>query len=941
LEETQQSLQQEETIANAPKLLENQLLATKFFAPVTASTLISRPRLTASLQQSLKYPLTLISAPAGFGKTTLLSAWGQSLPATAPKLAWVSLDEEDNEPVLFWTYVVTALNMLQPDRFTSLLMQLQSPQPPPTKYIAMALINALVEGTEHFLLILDDYHLITEQQVHASLSYLIEHLPIQLHIILSTRTDPPLQLSQLRIRHQLLEVRTDQLRCTAEETKTLFKEAMDIQLPDETIQEVTTRTEGWLVGLHLLGLSLEKQTNPLTFVQEISGDQRYILDYLTEEVLRRQPQDVQTFLLSTCILEHLTASLCDAVMQTSGSYQMLQRLEQANLFVVCLDSRRQWYRYHALFAEALHYQLEQTRADLIPILHHRASIWYAEHEQTTQAILHALRTRQWLWVADLIERTPSLLSYTWGASGEYELILLRQWLEQLPAEVMGSRPRLCLVCVQLLWTVAPYSILQAWLDAAEAIQTASLKAQMPQALLDPQERQKQENLLGEIIALRAYLLGFHGEPSTLSLCLHALALLSADNYLSRALIAWVQHTVYFSSSANDAEAAIQSGLQGISLAQASGKNGIMFPALCIAARYMVKLGRLHEALHLTQQATQLGTKQGELALPEVGWPTLVQAEILREWNELNAAHALIEEAIELCKQSKTVASIVYVYLGYAVLLRVSLSRCDLETARSALLQLERIARSMNQPCYLHYWSLFTTIDQVRLWLACGELDRAIRWVKELDITERNGTPFTHEREEVARVRILLATDEPKVALQRLEPILVRATTGQRWGHVIEMQLLQALAYQMCQEETKALVALSEAVRLAEPEGYIRCFVDEGASMETLLYHLRKRDGKQGPTPYLDTLLAAFQQESTAHIPKKEQTKAQALPNPLSERELQVLQLLAQGASNQEIAQELVIAIDTVKRHVSHIFSKLGVQNRVQAVRQAQALGLAR
>jgi len=380
---------------NAPKLLESQLLATKFFVPITSGTLISRPRLTALLQESLKQPLTLISAPAGFGKTTLLSAWGQSLPAKSPKLAWVSLDEEDNEPLLFWTYVVTALNMLQPQRFTPLLMHLQSSQPPPLKYIVKALINALAQGTEQFLLILDDYHLINVQQVHATLSYLVEHLPIQLHIILSTRTDPPLPLPQLRARQLLLEVRTDQLRCTTEETKTLFREAMGIQLPDETIQEVTTRTEGWLVGLQLLGLSLPEQVNPLTLLQETSGDQRYILDYLTEEVLRRQPQEVQTFLLSTCILERLSASLCDAVMQQQGSQEMLQRLELANLFLVSLDSRRQWYRYHALFAEALRYQLEQMQGDLILTLHHRASLWYAQHDQMTEAILHAFSARQW------------------------------------------------------------------------------------------------------------------------------------------------------------------------------------------------------------------------------------------------------------------------------------------------------------------------------------------------------------------------------------------------------------------------------------------------------------------------------------------------------------------------------------------------------------------
>jgi len=375
--------------------LESQLLATKFYMPIVSGALISRPRLNASLDESLKYPLTLVSAAAGFGKTTLLATWGRSLPANNPLLAWVSLDEEDNEPRLFWMYVLTALNRQQPERFTPLLMQLQSPQAPPSKYILAALINLLMERTEQLLLILDDYHVITEQQIHTTLMYLVEHIPAQLHIILSTRADPSLPLSQLRARGQLLEVRTGQLRCTAEETGSLFKEVMAIDLPDQTIQEVTVRTEGWLVGLQLLALSLPGHTDPLTLLEEVSGDQRYILDYLTEEALRQQPQEVQLFLLSTCILERLTAPLCDAVMQQAGSQQILERLEKTNLFIVSLDSKRQWYRYHVPFAQALHYQLEQTHADLVPVLHHRASLWYAEHGQTTEAILHAFRAHQW------------------------------------------------------------------------------------------------------------------------------------------------------------------------------------------------------------------------------------------------------------------------------------------------------------------------------------------------------------------------------------------------------------------------------------------------------------------------------------------------------------------------------------------------------------------
>jgi LuxR family maltose regulon positive regulatory protein len=355
--------------------------------------------------------------------------------------------------------------------------------------------------------------------------------------------------------------------------------------------------------------------------------------------------------------------------------------------------------------------------------------------------------------------------------------------------------------------------------------------------------------------------------------------------------------------------------------------------------HMIGTGRLHDTQRLAQQAILLGQKPDAFVLPAVGWPMVWQAEVLREWNELEAALSCIEEAIKLLAPLEWTLSLPHVISGYAVLLRIALSCGDLDAAHSALQQCERISMSLNRPFSLHMRSLFITIDQVRLWLACGELRRASLWVEALDVSQRHGTPLAREREEVACARVLLATNQPTLALQRLAPVLQRATTGLRWGHVIEIQLLQALAHQMCQKEIQALDALSEAVRLAEPEGYIRSFVDEGAPMGTLLYHLRKRDRKSGPTPYLDTVLAAFQQEIMEQILAGERTKAQALPDPLSQRELQVLQLIAQGASNQEIAQELALAIDTVKRHVSHIFSKLGVNNRVQAVKQARNLSL--
>jgi len=918
--------------------LESQLLVTKFYVPTAPGRLIARPRLTSLLNKSLEYPLTLVSAAAGFGKTTLLSMWSQSLPANTPRIAWVSLDEEDNEPRLFWTYILTALNKQLPDCFTSLLMQVQSPQSSPLVTLLAELINLLVEQTDHFLLILDDYQVITEPQVHTTLAYLIKHLPAQLRIIVATRADPPLPLPQLLARGLALEVRTDQLRCTLEETGAFLHDVMGMQLPDETIQQVRSRTEGWLVGLQLLGLSLPERTDSLTFLQQVSGDQRYILDFLTQEVLERQPQEIQAFLLCTSILERLNASLCDAIMEQHGSQQMLQRLEQTNLFVVSLDSKRQWYRYHALFTEALYSLLQQRQADLVPNLHHRASRWYAEYGQTTQAILHALRAKEWEWVADQIERF-SAASLGWRASA-HELAMLWQWLEQLPKDVIASRPRLCLICTQILWGVAPQTMLDAWFDAAEARLTAIIHQDTSHSIFPPQTPHEQLLLLGEVIAYRALLLSFQGDGQlALSLSQKVLSLLPEGYSMARIFALYAQLWAYFTSSANNAVAAIESGLQAASLAQSAGHPVYNIFIMSATIRHMREVGRLREAYQLAQRVVLQGEQLGERALLQVGWSRISQAEILHEWNQLDTALALVEETIELCKQVKAPISPAVLHAGYALLLRIFLSRGELDMARSALQQTEQIGMGMNGPSYVHARSYHVVIDQVRLWLASGEIDCATRWAKELEIGQRQGTLFAHEREEVACARVLLAKQQPDLALERLEPVLQRATTGQRWGHVIEIRLLQALAHQMLQEEGQALQALSEAVRLAEPEGYIRSFVEEGAPMESLLYRLRRRNRKHGPTPYLDTLLAAFQQETKTHAQTEEPAQAYQLPEPLSQREREVLQLLVSGASNQDIAQELVIALDTVKRHTKHIFAKLGVHNRMQAAIQAQELGL--
>ncbi len=926
-------------------LFHDQLLATKFFIPSSSHELIPRPRLIELLNMSLACPLTLVSAPAGFGKTTLLSTWIQSLPPKRPQVAWVSLDEGDNEPALFWRYVLTTLDSKQPGLCTQLVTYLQTQQAPPLRSVLQTLINRLAEQSQQFLLVLDDYHLITEQAIHTSLTYLVEHLPPQLHLILATRADPPLPISLLRARGHLLEVRTDELRCNPDEAMAFLKKSTSIQLSPDMVAAVTTRTEGWLVGLQLLSLSLQGHVDPGDLLEEVSGSQRYIFDYLIEEVFQSQRASVQTFLLHTSILKRLSASLCDAILEQSGNQQMLEQLERANLFIVSLDMQRRWYRYHALFAEALRHWLEQTQPAMVPSLHYRASQWYARHGRLNEAISHAVTAQEWYWAADLIEQVYARI---WGSS---EHAMLRRWLEKLPADVIRSRPRLCLAYAKTLFMVAPYTMMERWLQDAETAMRATSPAPTNETTEAgaplSSEQYERDHLFGEIAAYRAIITGYYlGEGhSTLAFCQEALAHLAEQNLLARAEVAYAQSLAYHSFG--DIMTAIQSTKEATALAQAAGDTSSTIIYLCRTAYALLLHGKLHEVEQLAQQAALLGTTPAGLPHAMMCWAYIFHADALRQWNRLDEALDLALQGVRLSEQTETIVAL---YLGYTVLMRIYLARGEMDAARFAF---QKAEEALSQTYSTYRRDAYLIVNWVQFWLASGELERAMNWVEEIaqhtsvpSSLAHEHSPLAHEREDVARARILLVQKMPSEALSLLEPLQVNAEKQERWSHVIEMKVLQALAHSMRNEDQEAFTVLAQAVHLAESESYIRIFVDEGTAMATLLSRLREQGRKKGPTLYLDRLLAAFSLERMTHKPlptgsdrSRGRLLEQPLVEPLSERELEVLHLVARGDSNQEIAEVLVIALDTVKRHVTHIFEKLGVNNRVQAVARARALGL--
>jgi LuxR family maltose regulon positive regulatory protein len=931
------------------------LLATKLHIPPVRPNHLPRRHLTARIDEGLQRSapgegfarkLTLVSAPAGFGKTTLLAEWAAhpSSPGGArPRVhrAWLSLDEADNDPVRFLTYLIAALQAVEPTLGAGLLDSLGTPRPLEESLAAwINHIQALASSGLAFALVLDDYQLIVAQAVHDLLAFLLDHLPGNLHLVLATRADPPLSLARLRGRGQMTELRQADLRFQPAEVADLLNRILGLGLSSEQVATLTSRTEGWIAGLQMASLALQSvaarpeqaagDTDAL--IQSFSGTHRYVLDYLLEEVLQRQPEQIQAFLLLTSILDRLTAPLCDAVLSdtqypvsTSPSQQTLDHLESANLFLQPLDSERCWYRYHRLFADLLRRRLFQhVGAVGVTSLHQRASAWYEDQGLLPEAIDHALSAKEYQRAATLIEQAaePALM--------RSEVTTFLGWVEFLPKALQRERPALCL--------------LHAWalllggrsLDAVEArLQEAGAGSGL---------------LPGQAAPLRAFVAACQGRlPHAAELSRQALAQLPEDEHLLRGIATWnlgVSHLL-----SGHIEAASQSLEQAAQASQRAGNLMVAVMALCTLAELRAALTELPCARDLYARALDLATVEAGKPLPIAGLALIGLGELHREWNDQERAARYLEDGIECIQKWGELGATD----GYLALARLRQAQGDPGAAREAMHQARHLAAAS---VAVRFADSVLDAYQARLWIAQGDLAAARRWVDERGIGAEPVPELLSEsvdsalsfdyhvrkHELLVWVRLLILQDRPAEALDALEPWL--AAVEQRGGpasaRLIELQILRALALQALGEPECALKALARALSLAEPGGYVRLFLDEG---EPMLRLLRAASARHVSPAYVHELLSASEavpddsRQTLASRPLSPTRPSSPLIEPLTERESEVLKLLATHLTSTEIAERLYISPHTARYHIKNIYGKLGVHRRTEAVERARELEL--
>lgn len=908
------------------------LLEPKLHPPRLPALLVERPRLFDQLDTGLAHKLTLLSAPAGFGKTTLISQWLAKHSAHTA-IGWVSLDGRDNDPMRFWRYVIAACQGLRPGLGNASLALLstsdQSPFALPSLETALVvLLNELAHLDDGGLLVLDDYHVISEARVHETLSFFLEHLPTTMHILLLSRSEPHFPLVRWRARGELNDLSTTDLRFSREETATFLQQALAYAFSEEAILHLDTHVEGWVAGLHLLALTLRSRHTPREaeqYVLNLTGSQRSFQDYFVSEILASQPDLMQRFLLQTSVLSRLSGSLCDALTEREDSASLLEFMEQAGLFLEALDvseAAERWYRYYALFAEAM--QAEARRrlgVSALQALSHKASRWFEQHKMTVDAVEAALQAQDVERIAELIERIVEV-KYL-NSQGEHFLIgefhTLCRWLEHLPEDVLERHPALCFSYANaLLYTFV----------LGEIPLSPARMLRIEQCLHMAQEgwqRASNTPRLGEVFAFRALLARQYGAmEEAVKLARQSLTYLPEGTSMWGMIsLSVLGASVLHSGQLNLAR---QMFLQWHPPVHVTQRRSFVRPGLVLFSRVCI------EQLELRQTAVSLRRILAEAREDEdrddIADAQLELARISYAWNELDAAEQQAQEALELGKQLENEETIVH-----ATLLLVSIQYARGETMQALQRLAELLARFQPNSVPLRTWLFREALAmQARLQLASGDLAAAERWVSSRTQYGETLPRLQQEKEELLVARRLLAQGKAEEVLAMLAPLVNDARAAGRLRNVLEMQLLIALAHAARKQMQEARRLLQEVLVHASPEDDRRLLLDEGEQIAVLLRSILPSVRGKIHISFVRSLLRAFAQEHDILV-------VSVIHEPLSIQEQRVLRLLATGCSNPEIANELVVSVNTVKTHVQHIYRKLNLENRVAASEAARLLNL--
>ncbi len=897
-----------------------QRLTTKLFLPPARQTLVERPVLLDQLKVGLRGKLTLVSAPAGFGKTSLVAAWRKECETP---LAWYSLDEEDNEPARFLDYLIGALQMIDEHLGDESAELLKRSTTPPLKVVLTSLLNEINAYDKEFVLAFDDYHVIKEHGIHEALSFLIERLGPHAHALIATRSDPPFPLGRLRARGELKELRASDLRFGTREATAFLNDVMNLELTDSDITALEERTEGWIAGLQLSALTLQGRENRSQLVKEFAGDNRFVLDYLLEEVLNRQTEQVQNFLLRTSVLTRLNGSLCDALTEDQSGHELLEQLERANLFLIRLDGRGEWFRYHHLFADLLRLKLKQKQPNSIHELQLKASHWCEKNNLSEEAIHYALAAQDWDRALNLIEP----IAFHQISRGGFERV--KYWVESIPESAITNRPRLFPNYIPTLVYQEDYETVEKYLHLFETAEPEALRKQLGSLVWSTRSL---------IAAARCK--GDWAEEYSRK----AEQFLLPDDIKQRAVV--MQTKVRSASVRGDMKAMEKALLAALPVYREA--QHLIFQVWGLTALGCVRMlqNRMYEAAEDLQTALQFSRENLQTRPETLLYSHTFTCEVYREWNDVDTAKTHLNEALNIIRQTGRETFMAFVTENLKSL-AFMLDQCGDSAQADVLIEnaWRRVRRCGNEAVEKQLEALKALMVLRR----GGDMSIVNRWAETCGLSADDEPEYLKEISHFVFARWMIATGKAKQALPLLNRLLTAAQNATRIRHVIQIFVMQSLAHQRLGSEAEAIKALEKALLLAQPQLYVRTFVDEGEPLSKLLLELLKQRGKRWETEkpdmlqYVIKLKELFGPGGPGPAAKAPVASAsEALPwwyveDPLSERELEVLQHVARGLSNQEIADKLFLSAGTVKRHMSNIYQKLDVHSRTQALERARTL----